>query len=423
MDKVLDKLRKSCDSFSLILLDNKSTMIKFADSKVTVVQRWKTSPVSLLLSRKNKFLTTTFSTIQEMDTNLESLNEKLNLLEPTDMTPIISNNDRTIKVDYSDKELEYYLKEPNKLVEKILDSAEMPLYGTLNLVKIRKRVFTSYGFQGDETRSFNVSYFRSIDKGRSGQWSNVSSIFNESEIIEAVKKSKEYASIDGEAQIEEGKHDIVLSPMVLANLVEIIGLMSSAYSIMSSMSFLAKSKEGDIVATEKFTLWDMAKNDLVGSYNFDDEGTLTYNKPIIEHGVLRTFLFNNSLAKKFNKKSTGNAGWVDPKPWSLQVDGGDVDEGSLTDGNVIFFNNNWYTRLQNYYEGQFSTVGRDAVIAYKNGKPIGRVKRVRISDKLSVIIKNLVELSKTTYKQMWWEVETPTRVPFALIKDVMLTKS
>ncbi|WP_054838359.1 hypothetical protein [Sulfuracidifex metallicus] len=237
MDKVLDKLRKSCDSFSLILLDNKSTMIKFADSKVTVVQRWKTSPVSLLLSRKNKFLTTTFSTIHEMDTNLESLNEKLNLLEPTDMTPIISNNDRTIKVDYSDKELEYYLKEPNKLVEKILDSAEMPLYGTLNLVKIRKRVFTSYGFQGDETRSFNVSYFRSIDKGRSGQWSNVSSIFNESEIIEAVKKSKEYASIDGEAQIEEGKHDIVLSPMVLANLVEIIGLMSSAYSIMSSMSF------------------------------------------------------------------------------------------------------------------------------------------------------------------------------------------
>ncbi|BBG25325.1 TldD/PmbA family protein [Sulfuracidifex tepidarius] len=422
MEKVVEKLNQTCDSYSLSITQTKSTMVKFADSKVTIVQNWNVSNVSLLLTRRNKFMTSTFSSVEEMERNLSSLNEKLGLLEPTELVPLISESDKIVRVRNTDERISSAITDPSPIVKVVLDSAESSLFGTLNLVETTRKLITSAGFDGEETRNYFVSYFRSIDRGRSGHWSTVSSKYSDSSLASTVKKSAEYASIDGEATLDEGRHDVVLSPSVFANLIEIIGYMSSAYNLMSSMSFLVKSKPGDNVASSKFSLNDIPKNDMVGSFNFDDEGTLTYNKPIIENGTLRTFLFNNSLAKKYNYKSTANAGWVEPRPWALEIGKGDVKEDSLLDGNLIFFNNNWYTRLQNYYEGQFSTVGRDAIIAFKDGKPIGRIKRARISDKLPCIINRIEGLSTDVYKQMWWEVEVPTISPFALIKNVMITK-
>lgn len=87
-----------------------------------------------------------------------------------------------------------------------------------------------------------------------------------------------------------------------------------------------------------------------------------------------------------NQDTTGNAGWVYPRPWTLEVLPGEVSESSLLEGNVILFNNNWYTRFQNRAEGQFSTVGRDAVVVIRGGKPAGVAGRVRIADKLGKII-------------------------------------
>lgn len=114
---------------------------------------------------------------------------------------------------------------------------------------------------------------------------------------------------------------------------------------------------------------------------------------------------------------------VYPRPWTLEVSPGKLSETSLMDGNVILFNNNWYTRFQNRAEGQFSTVGRDAVVVIKNGKPVGVAGRVRIADKLGRIISNIQELSKERYAVAWWDAPLPGVYPFALVKDVHLSKA
>ncbi len=422
MEEIAKKLQGNCESFSISLVKTKSTMVKFADSRVTVTQKWNVTNISLLLVKKNKFLTSTFSSEKELEESLPSLHERLRLLEPTEIVPSVSENDRTLRAESLDQRISDRIEDPSRSVKDVLDSAEYPLFGTLSLVETARRVVTSSGFDGEEARNYYMAYFRSMNKERSGQWSTVSSTMNDSDLPFTVKKSVEYASIDGEAELEEGRYDVVLSPLVLANLMEIVAQMSSAYNLVSAMSFLVKRKVGDTVASPKLTLRDTPKNELVGNINFDDEGTLTFNKPIIEGGTLKTFLFNNSLGRKYNTRSTGNAGWVEPRPWALEIAEGDVSENALTDGNVVFFNNNWYTRLQNYYEGQFSTVGRDAIIVFKDGKPVGRVRRARIADTLPSIINNIDELSKSSYKQMWWEVEVPTKSPFALIRNVKLTK-
>jgi len=93
-------------------------------------------------------------------------------------------------------------------------------------------------------------------------------------------------------------------------------------------------------------------------------------------------------------RSTGNAGWIYPRPWNLEVEGGEVKEEDLTSGNVILVNNCWYTRFQNRAEGRFSTVTRDATVIYRNGSPAGVVGRTRIADTLVNLIRNVESRSK-----------------------------
>uniref|UniRef100_A0A0F2LL13 Uncharacterized protein n=1 Tax=Candidatus Aramenus sulfurataquae TaxID=1326980 RepID=A0A0F2LL13_9CREN len=63
------------------------------------------------------------------------------------------------------------------------------------------------------------------------------------------------------------------------------------------------------------------------------------------------------------------------------------------------FNNNWHTRFQTYVEGN-STVGRDAVIVYKNGNMEGVAGRLRIADNLNNILMNIEEFSRKISSKM-----------------------
>ncbi|MEM4692580.1 MAG: metallopeptidase TldD-related protein, partial [Sulfolobales archaeon] len=153
-------------------------------------------------------------------------------------------------------------------------------------------------------------------------------------------------------------------------------------------------------------------------------GVETYNKPIINRGVLSSILHNTATGKVFRTASTGNAGWVNPRPWNLVIEPGDSSLDSMISevrkGYIIL--NNWYTRLQNYVEGQFSTVARDLVLEIRNGSIVGYVDRIRIADKFETLLKSIKLISKDTYDITWWEVRTPTRSPYILAENINLTK-
>ncbi|MEM0242804.1 MAG: metallopeptidase TldD-related protein, partial [Fervidicoccaceae archaeon] len=157
---------------------------------------------------------------------------------------------------------------------------------------------------------------------------------------------------------------------------------------------------------------------------FDDEGVETVDKAIFEGGKLLTLLHNTATASRNGGKSTGNAGWVMPRAWNLDVLPGDVKEEEMAEilRNGIIIMNNWYTRLQNYVEGQFSTVSRDGALLVKDGEIVGNLGRVRLSTSLPRMLSSIEQLSRERSNILWWEVEIPTRSPFALIRGVNLTR-
>lgn len=67
-------------------------------------------------------------------------------------------------------------------------------------------------------------------------------------------------------------------------------------------------KIGQAIASEFVSIIDEGKMIAgVGSRHFDDEGTPQRRTPVIERGVLRSFLYDNYTGSKENRSSTGNA--------------------------------------------------------------------------------------------------------------------
>jgi PmbA protein len=190
------------------------------------------------------------------------------------------------------------------------------------------------------------------------------------------------------------------------------------------MSFLA-GKLGKKVASEEFTLIDDGTHpNGLNSRKFDDEGAPVRKNKIIKKGILRTYLHNTSTAKKFGKKTTGNAGIIAPHPWNAVVASGNKSReelfGEVDEG--IYITNVWYTRFQNYQRGDFSTIPRDGTFLIKDGEIEHPIKNIRISDNLLRLCDNLISLSAERQWIYWWEVGTPSLLPYALVKDVNITK-
>ncbi|WP_338602097.1 TldD/PmbA family protein [Sulfolobus tengchongensis] len=392
------------EEVGLLRVRTRSIVIKIVESKIATIQRMNNEYYFLALKKGNLGFIGRIS----------NLKEKPNLV-PMDFYPIMTENEREYKL-IRNTNVSSLFDDLSPLLSLI--ESEYPLYGIISVDDIERALVTSKGFNGLESNQSISGYFRAKNKEYSGQWAFSSTNFSPSLVKDSIKKANELASITGKYEIAEGKYNVVLSPLVMGNLMESVARMASGFAIMSGMSML---KPGEKVGSEKFTLMDTPKEDRPNSWGFDDEGTFTYNKPIIEEGVFVTPLLNNELSSVFKSSTTGNAGWIYPSAWNLEVKEGNVGYESLLSGNVVFINNVWYTRFQNYAEGDFSTVARDATVVYKDGKPVGIAGRVRIADNLKRILQNIMELSKERYSVRWWDAPMQGVYPYALIKDVRLS--
>ncbi len=222
-----------------------------------------------------------------------------------------------------------------------------------------------------------------------------------------------------------GDYPAVLGPLVFADLACQCGRLASAFYVDIGFSFLA-DKIGQNVASEKFSIADdAAMPGTYGSFPVDAEGLPTKHTPIIEKGVMRTYLHNSTTAKKFGVKSTGNAGLISPHPFNLVVEPGDatLDDMIRSVDSGIYVTNDWYLRYQNYRTGDFSVIPRDAMFLIKNGEVEKSIRELRISDNMIRIFSNISRLSRERKWVKWWEVEVPTLSPSALVEGLKFTKS
>ena len=409
-------------------------MVRFANDSLSVAKRTEEGVISVYLAKDEKRIVggSTNTTPERLTQFIERLYKTMvNLSKESVFAPLPSSRRRFSRPGYHDKRLASPAREAPELVSEAIAAARKAgarrSAGALEASVTSSQILTSAGTSGTDTSSKILLNIRSFtERNASGHGLSCSTNLSGFDPAEAGRRAGSHAKrMLHSKHPEQGKYEILMSPTVAANLVSVAGEFSSAFSVDAGISYLHE-KIGKRVASESFSLTDHGRSEgCLEGRNFDDEGQPTRSTRIIENGVLKTYLHNLTTAKKFGAETTGNAGLIQPGPWNLELSAGDstYEEMVREMKHGIILTSNWYTRFTNYRTGEFSTVPRDGSYLVENGRVTTPLSGLRISDSLERIFSSVKLMSKSREWIQWWEVDTPTLVPWIMVDGVSVTKA
>ena len=419
---VARRLQNRVEEYVVIVERSRREMLKFSGGEATVHQSWDTIEVSVYTARRDgKILLTELST----PAPAASVEEIVRLLDRIEPSPLYAPLPSASGADYRvvDPVIVSHLEGSQTLdlghdleIESVGDIAGMALLG------VEARVFrNSHGDTLHGEKTFFQGYARVFQGGVSGQWSWASTEYGGAKkarraIQVARELAGECASLP-RGKVEPGEYRLLMSPMVAGSLVDTLVQMTNAASIIFGSSFIRPESVGEKVFSEGLTVRDEPRNaELPGYALHDDEGVATRDKYVIRRGVLETLLHNTKTARLMGHETTGNAGLIMPRPFNIVVEPGDISSGELLEalGTGVYATNIWYTRFQNYAEGAFSTVTRDAAFLVKNGRPVECLQRFRITGRMGDLFSSIEAAGKEAWDLEWWEIPVPTRAPHLL---------
>ncbi len=426
---VSEAVRAGADDVIVNSISSDTRQIRFSENRIDIFNNWKDTSFHLFLAKQKRVVATT---IKGNDDYRESVRRAISTASNSEPSGDYSGIAKVTKArnyfsserPVSDGALSNFAHDAIDMATK---NGSTACSGSLYASFYNRCVVSSAGISRKESAG---SYYLSIRCFRGEQASGHSVISSlSSRDFRPRKAAAKAAMIATSARepvsCEEGKYDTILDPMVVATLASHMGLMASAYQVISGFSCLS-GKIGKRVASDSVTLEDNAARRLYGFRRFDDEGVDIRQTKIISDGILKTYLHNTSTSRKFGTRNTANAGLIEPEAFMLSFSAGDrkLDEmtGELKDG--LYMNNVWYTRYKSYARGDFSTIPRDAILRIRKGEIIGSVKGIRITENLIGLMKRVSAATREREHLSWWgESFTPSTVPYISVKKLNVTKS
>ncbi|MCD4655528.1 TldD/PmbA family protein [bacterium] len=232
-------------------------------------------------------------------------------------------------------------------------------------------------------------------------------------------------------EMPAGEYPLLLHPEALSSFLEAFNQAVKGRAIFESLSPL-KNKIGKKIFDERITLVDDPTDPKLAGYSpFGDEGTISAPVTLIENGVLKSYLTDLDYAARLDQPHTGHGCRF---PGSLD-EGGPSGEVSISDTSWILSAGNatFNDMMSNISDGIYllaswdvwsgNLIGGDISgsthLAYhiKNGKPVGRIKDMRVSGNIYKLLgKKLLEVSKERPETSCSDL----RAPYYLIDSVKL---
>jgi PmbA protein len=225
------------------------------------------------------------------------------------------------------------------------------------------------------------------------------------------------------AKGKTGIYPVIFHPQAYSQLFNYTLMQSVRGDNVARGKSKIADKIGDMIASRKFTLIDDGViPEGAATTKADDEGVPRQRTPIIEKGVLRSFLWDTYWANKMGVNSTGNAsrnmrqGLVDIKQTTLIINPGnrEIDEIKADIDYGYYILDVQGAHSSNPESGDFSIVGNPAFLI-ENGKFIGAVDGLMVSANVFDFLKNIVEIANTSVRLFSWIG------PELLVKDVNVT--
>ena len=415
--------KKEVDDIVLGFSEREGKHIKFVNNKVVKTGYELTSEISIFCSKDRKIISTSLKDMSKA--KADELIKKIirfskNVQPSNDYYGIAEGPfNYKSKIDYDKRimdanELDVLEKGMNKALEN-----SKRVSGDLEIWHLNNHLITSGNVDvSDKSSSIYFSIRAFNKKDESGHMTCCSNTLRNLEVEKTSERAAEIASLaKNPKEIKSGRYKVIFSQMAFAPLLNNISEATSVYNVESGFSFFNKlnGKYGNFTLIDDGTLPDG-----FNSCRFDDEGVPTKKTVMIDKGILKTYLHNTSTARKYNLKTTANAGLISPRPFNIVFDCKKGDVFDVKDG--IYITNIWYTRFQNYHNGDFSTIPRDGAFLIKNGKISQSLKGLRISDNMLNLLKNIKCCSRKVLQIKSWEAEIPAFTPEVLINNINITK-
>lgn len=421
------------DAVSLSILSDEK-IIRFANNSLTVVKNVSETELFVYLAKDKRRIIASTSNPEEANVRefVRNLCASLSHLSQNDYGELPKESYRyKISPASYDKKIEECgdkLPELAKAaISAAMDNGAERSAGAIAASVVTYWILTTSGTEGSDKRaSINLNIRSFANAEASGHGLACSSSLSEFKPEDAgARAGKAAKSMINAKEVEQGRYEILMSPTVASNLINLIGVFSSAFNVETGVSYLA-GKLGKRVASDIITLIDHGTTKgCLGGRQFDDEGMPTQSTVIIRSGMLMNYLHNLTTAKKFKTNTTGNAGIIEPEPWNLEVKEGNssYEEMVREMKRGLIITSNWYTRFKNYRTGEFSTVPRDAAYLVENGEIVRPVRGMRISDTLERMFSSVKLVSREREWIKWWEVDIPTLCPWILTEGVNASKA
>jgi len=131
--------------------------------------------------------------------------------------------------------------------------------------------------------------------------------WNEFTLDEIAGKAATFATeLFGAKKIEGGKIPVVFSERIAGRFIAMYASPYIAESMQKGISRLA-GKEGEKIASDKFSLWSDPRGDsFCNKVYFDSEGSTTRRVEVVKDGIFNEALYNLETAKKDGRATTGN---------------------------------------------------------------------------------------------------------------------
>ncbi len=206
----------------------------------------------------------------------------------------------------------------------------------------------------------------------------------------------------GAGRLASGKMDCIISGRQMRTLLSAFFPMFSAKWVQHGMSLLS-GKLGERIASDCVTVSDDPRRaECPIQTSFDGEGVATYRKNVIEGGVLKTYLYDLTTAKKDGVASTGNGqrgSYTSPvsiAPYCFCLEAGDktLDELIAAVGDGVYV-----TELKGIHAGADAVTGDFSLEAagfrIRDGKLAEAVKTFTVAGNFLSLLQSVEALSDT----------------------------
>lgn len=419
-----------CQDAVADVVANRSYQIRFARNEAVISNRWRESTASVFVVHKKRVVASDIKDLSKVDGAVERLVKIAKASqENPDYAGIAKGPFKYARTRPDPRVLS--LEEGGKYVEAAiggaLDEGAKECAGSFWKYQDEHFLATSNGVEGHDLRaSLYLSIRALVSLESSGHGVSCATKLSEFRPEKAGHKAGRIAALARDPKPgKAGRYTVVFDPLIFGSITDQAAGRLSAWAVLAGLSPFGK-KVGKRVGSSQLTLYDDGSANSIAHKRFDAEGVPTRQNLLISKGVLKTYLHNTSTAKKFKAKTTGNAGLVYPDAHAVFVKPGDRSRDEIfsevKDG--LWLTNTWYTRYQSYMTGDLSTIPRDGIFHIRKGDVAETWKDIRVTDNLLRLLQNVVALGDSPEQMMWWgEVSVPNFVPYALIKDVGITRS